>query len=156
MVIFGMCEINVIYCQCVMMCISQTVQIIHNRLWPNGLYVWNHPPGGLYFHPEFNSSPLDYPFFRDYPSLALPTKDNRTRTLTNYTSVITYTKVVMRESSSLIKLVKSISSAAHLERVVFVWVGFVSPHVQLAKTVWLICLICSRSPQTQGQPPWVA
>lgn len=109
------------------------MQIIRNRLWPKGLYVWNHPPGGLYFHPEFSPSPLDYPFFRDYPSLALPTEDGRTCALTNYTAVITCTKVVLRESAPLVKLVKSISSAAHLERIVIVWVGSGSPQIKLPK-----------------------
>ena len=110
-----------------------TLQIIRSRLQPKGSYVWNHPPGGLYFHPKFSTSPLDYPFFRDYPRLAQMDNNVITRSPTNYTAVISCTKPILRESAPVVKLVKAISTAAHLERIVIVWMGSGSPRFKIPK-----------------------
>ena len=109
------------------------LQIIRSRLQPKGSYVWNHPPGGLYVRPKFSASPLDYPFFRDYPSLAQIDTDTVTASPTNYTAVISCTKPILRESAPIIKLVKAISTAAHLEHIVIVWMGPGSQRIKIPK-----------------------
>ena len=111
--------------------VSHPLQIIRSRLQPKGLYVWNHPPGGLYVHPEFSSSPTDYPFYRDYPRLGQLEGEAETHTPANYTAVITCTKPVFRESSLLVKLIKALSHAPHLQHIVIVWMGTGSPHIKL-------------------------
>ena len=119
-----------------------SLQIIHSRLRPKGLYVWNHPPGGLHVHSQFSPSPTDYPFFRDYPKLTHQQGDVEDKeegggvtplTAVNYTVIITCTKPVLRESSPLFRLVKALSTAAHLQRIIIVWMGSGSPHIKLPK-----------------------
>ena len=54
-----------------------------------------------------------------------------TRLPTNYTAVISCTKPILRESAPIVKLVKAISTAAHLERIVIVWMGSGSPRLKM-------------------------
>ena len=54
-----------------------------------------------------------------------------TRSPTNYTAVISCTKPILRESAPIVKLVKAISTAAHLERIVIVWMGSGSPRFKI-------------------------
>ena len=56
-----------------------------------------------------------------------------TRLPTNYTAVISCAKPILRESAPIVKLVKAISTAAHLERIVIVWMGSGSPRVKIPK-----------------------
>ena len=74
---------------------------------------------------------MDYPFFRDFPQVE--GNDKGTHPPKNYTAVISCTKPVLRESSPLVKLVKGLSTAAHLQQIVIVWMGTGSPHIKLPK-----------------------
>ena len=56
-----------------------------------------------------------------------------TRSPTNYTAVISCTKPILRESAPIVKLVKAISTSAHLERIIIVWMGSGSPRFKIPK-----------------------
>lgn len=77
---------------------------------------------------------MDYPFFRDFPSFAqVEGNDEGSHPPKNYTTIISCTKPVLRESSPLVKLVRSLSTAAHLQQIIIVWLGTGSPHIKLPK-----------------------
>ena len=59
--------------------------------------------------------------------------DAVTHSLTNYTAVVSCTKPILRESAPIVKLIKAISTAAHLERIVIVWMGPGSPRFNIPK-----------------------
>ena len=134
-----------------------SIQIIHSRLQPKGLYIWNHPPGGLNFYSEFSPSPSDYPFFRDYPRLGRTDSEVAPASPhVNYTVVISCTRPVLRESAPLVKLIKAVSTAAHLESIVVVWMGPGSPHLKLPNVAVPVSVVSEGGPNKLTRQFWLS
>lgn len=89
--------------------VTATLEIIRNRIQFRSQFVWNHAPGGLALYPDFSPHLLDYPFYN-------PQRVTRLNA-TNFTVVITCMRPALKGSSPLVRLVKSIAPAPHLDKV---------------------------------------
>ena len=72
----------------------------------------------------------------------------------NYTAVISCSKPILRESAPMIKLVKAISSAAHLERIVIVWIGTGAHHLKIPKLPVPVSIVTENGPDMWTRQFW--
>ncbi|CAI8005614.1 Exostosin-1b [Geodia barretti] len=100
--------------------VMATIEIIRNRLHPSSGFVWNRHPGGLTFVPSFSPSLSDYPFYRHGNALHSA----------NYTIVMSVSSAALKESSPVIKLIRSLSTAPHLSKIIIIWTGTGPPKIR--------------------------
>lgn len=85
-------------------------QIIRSRLFPNKaalLPVWNSFPGALVALPHYSRDPKDFPFYH----INFETSSEK------FTAVIHTTTTVVRDSTSLFRLIKSVGQSSFVSKV---------------------------------------
>ena len=85
-------------------------QIIRSRLFPNKaalLPVWNSFPGALVALPHYSRDPKDFPFYH----INFETSSEK------FTAVIHTTATVVRDSTSLFRLIKSVGQSSFVSKV---------------------------------------
>lgn len=123
-----------------------TLEIIRQRIHPhlaNSRTAWNTHPGGLITRPDFSTSLADFPFFQN-PSERLFTQ--------GFTAVIEMTG--SPAVTYLIKLIKSISQAARLKKIVLLSNGHQIESSQLpnVRTPLVIVHRDNENPLTDSWP----
>lgn len=85
-------------------------QIIRSRLFPNKaalLPVWNSFPGALVALPHYSRDPKDFPFYH----INFETSSEK------FTAIIHTTTTVVRDSTSLFRLIKSVGQSSFVSKV---------------------------------------
>lgn len=96
--------------------ILTTLEIIRSRLFPNKaalLPVWNSFPGALVALPHYSRDPKDFPFYH----INFETSSEK------FTAVIHTTTTVVRDSTTLFRLIKSVGQSSFVSKVVVLWMS---------------------------------
>ena len=105
-------------------------QIIRSRLFPNKaalLPVWNSFPGALVALPHYSRDPKDFPFYH----INFETSSEK------FTAVIHTTTTVVRDSTSLFRLIKSVGQSSFVSKVKLKsWCQYQIPVCILPWIIW--------------------
>lgn len=91
-----------------------TLEVIRSRLYPNKAALkplWNTFPGALVTRPQYSMDPEDFPFFHNKLGIVEE----------KFTAVIHTTTSVVKESSALSRLIKSVAQSRFISKIVVLW-----------------------------------